>query len=74
VGKTNAGCPGISGTATPQANPGQLCVYITTKSSEFEGLEFISGATNRLGFGLAAGFAKLEPQNSVTGQWAVTAP
>ena len=74
VGKTSSSCPGISGTATPQANPGQLCVYITSKSGEFEGLEFIPGATNRLGFGLFAGFAKLEPQNSVTGQWAVTAP
>jgi hypothetical protein len=74
TGKTTTACPGITGTATPQAAPGQLCVYITSKSSEFEGLEFIPGATNRLGFGLFAGFAKLEPQNSVTGQWAVTAP
>lgn len=74
AGKTTTACPGITGTATPQAAPGQLCVYITSKSSEFEGLEFISGATNRLGFGLFAGFAKLEPQNAVYGQWAVTAP
>ena len=73
-GKTSAACPGISGTATPQASPGQLCVYITSKSSELEGLEFVPGATNRLGFGLFAGFTKSEPQNSVTGQWAVTAP
>lgn len=73
-GKTSAACPGISGTATPQASAGQLCVYITSKSSEFEGLEFIPGATNRLGFGLFAGFTKSEPQNSVSGQWAVTAP
>lgn len=74
AGKTTTACPGITGTATPQAAPGQLCVYITSKSSEFEGLEFISGATNRLGFGLLAGFTKTEPLNSVTGQWAVTAP
>lgn len=74
AGKTSAACPGITGTTTPQAAPGQLCVYITSKSSEFEGLEFIPGATNRLGFGLFSGFAKTEPQNSVTGQWAVTAP
>jgi hypothetical protein len=73
--KTSAACPGVTGTATPQAAPGQLCVYITSKSTEFEGLEFISGATNRLGFGLLAGFTKgNEPQNAVTGQWAVTAP
>jgi hypothetical protein len=74
AGKTTTACPGITGTATPQAAPGQLCVYITSKASEFEGLEFISGATNRLGFGLLAGFTKPEPLNSVVGQWAVTAP
>ncbi len=74
VGKTSASCPGITGTATPQAAPGQLCVYITTKSAELEGLEFIDGATSRLGFGLFAGFTKSEPQNAVYGQWAVTAP
>ena len=75
AGKTTAACPGISGTATPQAAPGQLCVYITSKSAEFEGLEFLTGASNRLGFGLLAGFAKgSEPLNAVAGQWAVTAP
>jgi hypothetical protein len=74
AGKTNANCAGITGTATPQANPGQLCVYITSKSAEFEGLEFIAGATNRLGFGLSAGFKLADPANLVTGQWAVTAP
>lgn len=74
AGKTTTACPGITGTATPQAAPGQLCVYITAKSSELEGLEFIGNATNRLGFGLLAGFAKTEPQNAVSGQWAVTAP
>jgi hypothetical protein len=74
VGSTNANCTGITGTATPQANPGQLCVYITSKSAEFEGLEFIDGATNRLGFGLSAGFKLADPANLVYGQWAVTAP
>jgi hypothetical protein len=74
VGKTSANCPGITGTSTPQANPGQLCVYITTKSAEFEGLEFIDGTTNRLGFGLSAGFKLADPANLVYGQWAVTAP
>jgi hypothetical protein len=75
AGKTTPACPGLSGTATPQAGPGQLCIYITSKSSELEGLEFIPGATNRLGFGLLARFTKgNEPQNEVIGQWAVTAP
>lgn len=75
VGKTSTACPGIAGSTTPQAAPGQLCLYITSKSSEFEALEFIPGVTNRLGFGLLAGFTKgNEPQNAVTGLWAVTAP
>jgi len=74
VGKTSASCAGITGTATPQAAPGQLCVYITSKSEKFEGLEFVDGATNRLGFGLFAGFQNTEPSNAVSGQWAVTAP
>jgi len=75
TGKTTTACPGVAANATPQAAPGQLCVYITSKSSEFEGLEFINGATSRLGFGLLAGFAKgSEPQNAVVGYWAVTAP
>lgn len=74
AGKPTTACPGISGTATPQAAPGQLCVYITSKSEKFEGLEFIDGATNRLGFGLFAGFANTDPLNAVSGQWAVTAP
>jgi hypothetical protein len=74
IGKTNANCAGITGTATPQAAPGQLCVYITSKSAEFEGLEFIDGSTNRLGFGLSAGFKLADPANLVYGQWAVTAP
>jgi hypothetical protein len=74
AGKTSTNCAGITGASTPQANPGQLCVYITSKSEEFEGLEFIDGATNRLGFGLSAGFTSADPLNAVYGQWAVTAP
>lgn len=74
AGKTTAACPGIIGTATPQAAPGQLCVYITTKSEKFEGIGFEPGATNRLGFGLRAEFSEALPTNAVSGQWAVTAP
>jgi hypothetical protein len=74
AGKTSTNCPGITGSTTPQAAPAQLCVYITSKSEKFEGLEFIDGATNRLGFGLSAGFTAADPLNAVYGQWAVTAP
>lgn len=74
AGKTSTACPGITGSTTPQASPGQLCVYITSKSSGFEGLEFAAGATSRLGFGLFAGFLTADAENAVYGQWAVTAP
>lgn len=74
AGKTSAACPGITGSTTPQASAGQVCVYITSKSADFEGLEFIDGATNRLGFGLSAGFLAADSTNAVSGQWAVTAP
>lgn len=74
AGKSSTACPGITGSTTPQASPGQVCVYITSKSTDFEGLEFINGATNRLGFGLFAGFLTADPANAVSGQWAVTAP
>lgn len=74
AGKTSTNCPGITGSTTPQAAPGQICVYITSKSTDFEGLEFVDGATNRLGFGLSAGFKAADPANLVYGQWAVTAP
>lgn len=74
AGKTSLNCPGITGSTTPQASPGQLCVYITSKSADLEGLEFIGDATNRLGFSLSAGFLAADPTNAVAGQWAVTAP
>jgi hypothetical protein len=70
AGKTSTNCPGITGSTTPQAAPGQLCVYITSKSADFEGLEFLDGATNRLGFGLTAGFKAADPANLVYGQLA----
>lgn len=74
-GTTNASCTGISGggAATPQAAAGQLCVYITEKSADFESLEF-GKASNRLGFDLVAKFTAVNSDNSVLGQWAVTAP
>ncbi len=56
---------------TPQAAPGQLCVYIRPKN----GLEHLTLDTvNRLGFGLAAIFTAANENNDASGQWAVTAP
>lgn len=74
-GATTAACPGITGggAATPQAAAGQLCIYITEKSAKFQTLE-IGKATNRLGFDLVATFEDGTVDNSVLGQWAVTAP
>jgi hypothetical protein len=73
AGATSAACPGLGGGATPQAAPGQLCVYITSASTEFESLAFDAGGVNRLGFGLLAKF-KATGDNFAQGQWAVTAP
>jgi hypothetical protein len=77
AGKPTTACPGITGgnAATPQAAPGQLCVYITSKAGKaLEGLSFDPEVTNRLGFGLRAGFEAPDVENVVRGQWAVTAP
>jgi len=73
AGTTSAACSGLGGGATPQATAGQLCVYITSASPEFESLAFDAGSVNRLGFGLLAKF-KATGDNFVQGQWAVTAP
>lgn len=74
AGETKTACPGLgTGGATPQAAPGQLCVYITSESGLF-GLSFDEGSVNRLGFGLEAAFTASAVDNAVIGQWAVTAP
>ena len=71
-----ASCPGIGGgnAQTPNAAAGQLCVYITAKSSNFSSLGIDSSALTRLGFGLTAAFSAPAAGNQVTGFWAVTAP
>jgi hypothetical protein len=75
LGQTSTACPGPgAGNATPAAASGQLCVYITNKSAEFETLEIDSGTANRLGVGLLAKFKNAEADNFVQGVWAVTAP
>lgn len=72
VGQTTAACPGLGGgEETPQAAPGQLCVYPIT---EPPGLNLTIDITNRLGFGLAAFYPAAAPGNEVGGMWAVTAP
>lgn len=75
IGASSPACPGVSGgnQQTPQAAAGQLCVYISTQSAEFESLGFDPGSVNRLGFGLLAKF-KTAGDNVVQGFWAVTAP
>ncbi|HET9592031.1 MAG TPA: hypothetical protein VFP17_03875 [Solirubrobacterales bacterium] len=75
-GQTSTNCPGITGgnAATPQAAPGQLCVYIT-KELEYEDGNFDADSVSRLGFGLVVVF-KGEPEKDhyLKGYWAVTAP
>jgi hypothetical protein len=73
-GTTSPACPGLgAGNTTPQAAPGQLCVYITGATPETT-LTIDTGSNNRLGFGLLAAFKKGETDNFARGVWAVTAP
>jgi hypothetical protein len=73
-GTTSPACPGLgSGSTTPQAAAGQLCVYVTGATPEAT-LTIDAGSNNRLGFGLLAAFKKGETDNFVQGVWAVTAP
>jgi hypothetical protein len=72
---STSACPGVTGGngTTPQAAAGQLCVYVTATSANFESLAFDAGSVNRLGFGLLAKFTSAA-DNFIQGQWAVTAP
>ncbi len=69
-------CSGLSGgnNQTPNAAPGQLCVYITFPSANFTSLAIDPGALTRLGFGLTADFSSGATTSQIRGQWAVTAP
>jgi hypothetical protein len=73
-GASTPACPGVTGGSTPQATAGQLCLYITSASPEFESVAFDAGSVSRLGFGLVAKFKAEKVDNFVQGQWAVTAP
>jgi hypothetical protein len=73
--KPTTACPGVSGGngATPQAAPGQLCVYLLSTSAKFKALTFDTGTVSRLGFGLRAEFEDVGDLFA-QGLWAVTAP
>lgn len=73
---TSPACPGLKGGGgqTPEAAPGQLCVYIRASDGTTPKLAFDAGTVSRLGFGLTAEFAAAEAKNVIQGFWAVTAP
>lgn len=74
-GETSANCGGLGGggNQTPQATPGNLCIYITSKENLDAATPLTAENNIRLGFGLAA---KSEAAGNffAFGQWAVTAP
>jgi hypothetical protein len=70
---SSAACPGLAN-QTPEASPGQLCLYVKTQSGDTPSLSFDDEAVTRLGFGLEASFGAAEPANRIFGFWAVTAP
>jgi hypothetical protein len=73
--QTSANCGGLSGGAaqTPQATPGNLCIYSTEEKNLDETTPLAAENNLRLGFGLKAK-AKEAGSYFALGQWAVTAP
>ncbi|HET7507565.1 MAG TPA: hypothetical protein VFJ53_04345 [Solirubrobacterales bacterium] len=73
AGETTANCGGLgSGNQTPQAAPGNLCVYVT-ESTNLDLPALTVENNTRLGFGLQAK-ALATGSYYAYGQWAVTAP
>jgi hypothetical protein len=72
---TTAACPGVTGGTgqSPQAAPGNLCVYVTGKENATTPT-FPASASNRLGFAIETKSAGAAGSFWVVGQWAVTAP
>ncbi len=71
-GATSANCSGLgSGQQTPNASPGNLCVYVSSEEGQTGSLEVES--PSRLGFGLKAN-ASGAGSYDIAGFWAVTAP
>lgn len=74
-GKTTSSCSGITGGngQTPEAAPGNLCIYVTEAGNLDETSPLVADNVTRLGFGL---IAKSEESGDyfAAGQWAVTAP
>ncbi len=72
---TTASCSGVSGgnQQTPNAAPGQLCVYVTGKTN-LGGTPVEVENNSRLGFGLVANSGAGAGEYLATGFWAVTAP
>jgi len=66
-------CPGLKGVngQTPEAAPGQLCIYVRGGSGR---VSFDPETVSRLGFGLLAKFSPPQNDFRVFGYWAVTAP
>lgn len=73
AGSSTPNCPGLAGgnQQTPNASPGNLCVYVSSEEGEAGSLEIKN--PSRLGFGLQAN-AKGMGSYDFSGFWAVTAP
>jgi hypothetical protein len=73
AGGSTTACPGLKGVngQTPEAAPGQLCLYVRGGSGL---IGFDPETVTRVGFGLLAKFGTVDPGNRVFGYWAVTAP
>ncbi|MFL5873079.1 MAG: hypothetical protein ACJ75T_06345 [Solirubrobacterales bacterium] len=72
-GETSANCSGLGGGQTPQANGGNLCVYVTESKGLDATTPLAAENNTRLGFGLLAK-SEATGEYYAYGQWAVTAP
>lgn len=73
AGGSTTACPGLKGIngQTPEAAPGQLCLYLRGGSGH---VVFDPETVSRLGFGLLAQFSPAQNDFRAYGYWAVTAP
>ena len=72
-GEMSANCSGLGGGQTPQANGGNLCVYVTESKGLDATTPLVAENNTRLGFGLVAK-SEATGEFYAYGQWAVTAP
>jgi hypothetical protein len=74
-GALTPACPGLGGGgSTPEAQAGNLCIYVTTETNLDATAPLVTESTSRLGTGLLVKSAATKGEYVASGLWAVTAP